>query len=77
MSKAIHRPCFEDENLECQQSRYSEHSDPVCGWIEKGGRWENCKSGKLFEGYKVWRHMQETIPCDKCHGTGRVRGRQG
>ena len=73
MTNAMRRPCFEDQDLECQLSRYSEHSDSLCGWIERGGTWENCKSGKLNPAYPEWRRLQDTIICDKCHGTGRVR----
>lgn len=73
MTNAMRRPCFEDQDLECQLSRYSEHSDPLCGWIERGGKWENCQSGKLNPAYPEWRRLYFTVPCDKCHGTGRVR----
>jgi hypothetical protein len=79
MSQAMRKPCFEGSTEdclspdECQASRYSQHSDPDCGWLEKGGTWNNCKSGRLDEAYAAWRHHTTTRVCSKCHGTGRVK----
>jgi hypothetical protein len=81
MTAAMRRPCFEGETEdlmcpdECQESRYAQFSDPRCSWLVKGNHWETCNSGRKHGAYAAWRELQETEPCSRCHGTGRVRRR--
>lgn len=66
---------------ECSESRYYTGSCPDCLYLRHdtgdkipGHSWENCTSGKLHPDYEMWRWLNEdSEPCNKCHGSGRVR----